>query len=103
MPQWRKLHAKIVESEDVNEMPDDFTRLTWTLMPIALDSEGRAQDDASLIRSKLHPKRRDVSLEMIESAMCWYAERGMLNRYEANGRHYFHVPTFKLYQGKTDR
>jgi len=103
MPQWRKLHAKIVESEDVNDMPDDFTRFTWTLMPIALDCDGRAQDDASLIRSKLHPKRRDVSLEMIETAMCWYAERGMIIRYEVNGRHYFYVPTFGLYQGKTDR
>lgn len=103
MPQWRKLHAKIVESEDVNQMPDDFTRLAWTLMPIALDCEGRAQDDASLIRSKLFPKRRDVSLEMIEEAQSWYAERGMIIRYEVNGRHYFCVPTFKLYQGKTDR
>lgn len=103
MPQWRKLHTKIVESEDVNDMPDDFTRLTWAIMPIALDCDGRAQDDASLIRSKLHPKRRDVSLEMIENALSWYAKRGMIIRYEANGRQYFCVPTFGFYQGKTDR
>lgn len=103
MPQWRKLHVKITESQDVNDMPDDFTRFTWTLLPIALDSEGRAQDDASLIRSKLHPLRRDVTLEMIEAALCWYAERGMIFRYEVGGRHYFSVPTFKHYQGKTDR
>jgi len=103
MPQWRKLWAKYTESEDVNDMPDDFARLTWAIMPIALDCEGRAQDDASLIRSKLFPKRRDVSLEMVETALCWYAERRMIVRYQANGRRYFHVPTFKLYQGKTDR
>lgn len=103
MPQWRKLHAKIVDSLDVNEMPDDFTRLTWTLLPLALDSEGRAHDDPSWVRAKLHPMRRDVTLEMIEAALCWYAERGMIFRYEVNGRHYFHVPTFGIYQGKTDR
>lgn len=103
MPQWRKLHAKFVDSEDVNDMPDDFTRLSWALMPIALDSEGRAQDDVTWLRSKLYPKRRDVSLEMIEGAMCWYATRRMIVRYTVSGRHYFYVPTFKLYQGKTDR
>ena len=103
MPQWRKLHAKFVDSEDVNDMPDDFTRLTWAVMPIALDSEGRAQDDATWLRSKLYPKRRDVSLEMVEGAICWFAERRMIVRYQANNRHYFYVPTFKLYQGKTDR
>lgn len=103
MPQWRKLHLKIVDSHDFNDLPDDFCRLTWTLLPLALDSEGRAHDDAGWMRSKLYPMRRDVSLEMIEATLISYAERGMIFRYEVSGRHYLHVPTFNVYQGKTDR
>lgn len=41
MPKYRKLWIKTVESHDINEMPDDFTRLLWVLLPLGLDSEGR--------------------------------------------------------------
>ena len=32
MPQWRKLHVRTIDSVDVNDMPDDFTRLLWVLL-----------------------------------------------------------------------
>ena len=103
MPQWRKLHGKIKDSLDLNEMPDDFHRLLWTWLPLALDSQGRGIDDASWIRSNLFPLRRDVTYEMIEQVMTWLAQKGMLERYQVNGRCYFHVPTFAEYQGNTER
>jgi len=103
MPQWRKLHAKTLDSVDVAEMPDDFTRLTWLMLPLIADREGRAIDDANWLRSKLFPLRRDVTLEMIDAVMCWYATRGMIERYEVSGRHYFALINFGLYQGNTER
>ena len=34
MPRYRKLHTKTLESLDINDMPDDFCRLFWTLLPL---------------------------------------------------------------------
>jgi len=103
MPQWRKLHVKTIDSVDINAMPDDFTRLLWLLLPLVLDSKGRAIDNSAWLRSKVFPMREDVTTEQVEQAVTWYAARGMVVRYEVDGRRYFHVPTFEKYQGKTDR
>lgn len=103
MPLWRKLHTKVLESVDVNEMPDDFTRLFWVLMPLGLDSAGRCHDGPTFLRSKFFPMRDDVTPEQVKRAMDWYAERGMIVRYEVAGRRYFMVPTFSNYQGNTER
>jgi hypothetical protein len=102
MPQWRKLHVKAVESLDINDMPSDFERLLWVLLPLGLDREGRGLDNPSWIKSKIMPLRLDVTIDMVSQAMNWYEERGMIVRYEVNERRYFYVPTFSRYQS-TDR
>lgn len=101
MPKWRKLHTKAVESLDINEMPDDFTRLMWVMLPLKLDREGRGLDNPSWVKSMTMPLRTDVTLKMVSSALGWYAERGMIERYAVNGRSYFWVPSFRTYQGNT--
>ena len=101
MPKWRKLHVKAVESLDINDMPDDFTRLLWLLLPLALDREGRGLDNAGWVKSKTMPLRLDVASAMLDTAMDWYETRGMIERYEVGGRHYFWVPSFGNYQGNT--
>ena len=103
MPQWRKLHVKATESLDVNDMPDDFHRLLWLLLPLGLDREGRGLDNTAWIKAKLMPLRMDVSLDNVEAAMAWYTNRGMVFRYQVENRSYFLVPTFARYQGDTKR
>ncbi len=103
MPIWRKLHVKTTDSLDVNDMPDDFTRLMWVLMPLKLCREGRGIDMPEWIKSQLFPLRSDISLEQVESAMCWYQERRMIARYKAQGRPYFRIKSWHKYQGKTTR
>ena len=103
MPKWRKLHVKVRESLDVNEMPDDFTRLLWVLLPIALDREGRGQDSPAWVRSNVFPLRLDVTLEQIQQAMDWIAEHEMIERYQIGQRSYFWVPSFPRYQGDRTR
>lgn len=103
MPRYRKLYVKVCESLDVQDMPDDFHRLLWVLLPLGLDSEGRGVDNPSWIKAKVMPLRLDVTTEMIESAMVWYANRGMVVRYQVSGRSYFWIPTFKQYQGNTSK
>ncbi len=103
MPKYRKFHTKATESIDINDMPDDFTRLLWVMLPLGLDSQGRAIDNPAWVKSKIMPLRVDVSLEMIENALQWYSDRGMTERYVVDGRRFFWVPTFPLYQGSTNK
>jgi hypothetical protein len=103
MPQWRKLHVKAVESWDINAMPDDFHRLLWVMLPLGLCREGRGIDNPAWIKAKIMPLRLDVTAEMIEAAMDWYAGHDMIERYEVDGRRFFWVRTFRHYQGNTSK
>lgn len=103
MPKYRKLWTKITQSWDVNDMPDDFTRLLWVLLPLALDREGRGVWNMGWIKGRTMPFRDDVSCDRILVAMEWYVQRGMVVVYEVGERRYFYVPTFKDYQTGTDR
>ena len=80
MPTWRKLHIKVVESFDVNDMPDDFVRLLWVLLPTQLCSQGRGPDEPTWVRSRVFPLRADVTLEMMEEAMRWFAAQPTASR-----------------------
>ena len=103
MPQWRKLHVKATESLDIDDMPNDFHRLLWIMLPLGLDSEGRGLNNPAWIKAKVMPLRTDVKAAKIKAAMNWYAERGMIEKYDIDGRSYFWIPTFTQYQGNTSR
>lgn len=103
MPKYRNLHLKIVDSFDFNEMPDDFTRVTWMLLTLIVDSEGRGIDNAAWIKSKMYPMREDVTDQAIKRAFDWFAARQMIVRYAAAGRSYFYIPSFKTYQSHLER
>ena len=101
MPKYRKLHTKTVESLDLNEMPDDLTRLMWVLLPLALCREGRGLHSGAWLKSKLFPLREDINSELVWQKFQWFVGRGMVVPYEVEGRSYFYVPTFHKYQGNT--
>lgn len=103
MPKYRKLHVKTVESLDINDMPDDFTRLTWVLLPLALCREGRGMDNIAWLKAKIYPLRLDVTSKMITEAFDWYEQNRMIIRYEVDGRKYFYIPTWHTYQGDTSK
>jgi hypothetical protein len=103
MPKYRQIHTKIIDSFDFNEMPDDFTRLVWVLLPLILDSEGRGIANAAWIRSRMFPLRNDVSDEQLRSAFVWFLEHKMVIEYQVGERSYFYVPSFKKYQVHTER
>jgi len=84
-------------------MPDDFHRLLWVMLPLGLDREGRGLDNSAWVKAKVMPLRLDVTPERIEEAICWYAERGMIERYVVRGRHYFQASSFAKYQGNTSK
>ena len=103
MPQWRKLPIRKTLDMDLNEMPDDLTRLLWVMLPLGLDREGRAMDNAAYIKSKVLPLREDVTLAQISDALNWYAAHGLIVRYTVKGRRYFYQRDFAEEQGDTHK
>ena len=103
MPLWRKAWIKTTESLDINDMPDDFHRLLWLMLPLICCREGRGMDNPAWIKAKAMPLRMDVGPKQVETAVSWYAVRQMLTRYEVNGRRYFQLHNWHKYQGATDR
>lgn len=98
MPQFRKLHVKITESQDVNNMPDDFHRLLWTWLPLCVCKEGRGFMHGGWLKGKLMPFRGDVTEDKIIQAMSLFYARGMIIVYEVDNIDYFFIPSFPEYQ-----
>ena len=102
MPKYRKLHTKIIDSFDFNEMPNDFTRVCWLLLIVGVDSEGRGIDNPAWIHAKILPMRSDITFQDIGKAFDWLSNRKMIVRYQVSGRDYFYLPAFKKYQTGTE-
>jgi hypothetical protein len=103
MPKYRQLHTKTIDSFDFNEMPDDFTRVVWLLLPLILDREGRGINSMAWVKSKMFPLRDDIKPDKIQNAFTWFTDRKMLICYQVSGHNYFYIPTWKTYQSGTER
>ena len=103
MPQWRKLHTKTTESWTLNEMPDDFHRLLWLLLPLISCREGRGQADPSWIKARALTLRGDVTIEDVSQAMDFYQQAGIIKRYLVNGRQYYVITNWEKHQGNTSK
>lgn len=103
MPKYRKLPVTVLDSLDITDMPDDFTRLTWLLLPLVVCRNGRAFDIPQWLVSKLYPARTDVDAGMVAQAMEWFESRSMIGRYEVDGRRYFYLTNWAKHQGDTSR
>ena len=101
MPRYRKLSVNILTSPDVDAMPDDFTRLVWTWLPLICTRDGTGLLHTTLLKSQLFPMRRDVTVDMIDQAFSHFEDAGLITIYEVDGRMYYHVRNFAKYQGVT--
>ena len=102
MPKYRKIRTKTLDSFDFNEMPDDFCRVVWLLLPLILDSEGRGIDLPAWISSRMFPLRR-VDEVKITAALDFFENRKMIVRYEVDGRSYFYCTNWTAYQSGTEK
>lgn len=102
MIEWRKVHQKLTTSPSFAKLPDDFTRLLWVLLPLALDKEGRGINRPAWIIGQLFPLRDDVTFVMVERALDALEKAGMIIQYAIDGIPYLCAPNFDKYQ-RTDR
>lgn len=103
MPLWRKLHLKTTESLDLDDMPDDFHRLLWLMLPLITCREGRGMDNPAWVKSKAMPLRGSVMPDDVQQAMDWFESNRMIQRYTVAGRSYFAIVNWHKYQGDTSK
>ena len=102
MPKYRKTWTKTLDSFDFNEMPDDFCRVVWLLLPLILDGEGRGIDLPAWVCSRMFPLRR-VDEADITRAFDFFESRDMIVRYQVGNRSYFYVAHWTSYQSGTEK
>lgn len=99
---FRELLTGTIDSQNFNDLPDDFTRLLWLQLLISVGDEGRGTNNPAWIRSILFPIREDVTDEMIEKAMKSYSKREMVIKYQDHrGENFFEIINWSNYQGNS--
>lgn len=73
-------------------------RLTFVGLWTHADDEGRAVDDARLIKAALWPLEDKHTAKRVEADLVELAKAGLIHRYETDGRRYLHVRGFSDHQ-----
>lgn len=77
----RTIKPEFWTSQDVADLPDDFTRLLFIGLWNYADDEGRGRDDPRLIKAALFPLRDSMAAHAINDSMWTLAEAGLIVRY----------------------
>lgn len=85
MPRIRSIHPDICDDEVVAEL-SAYAFRTWVLLWTHLDDDGRGPDNAKLWKGKLYSLSDDVTSDRVERDLAELSARGLLIRYEAEGR-----------------
>lgn len=85
-------------SDDIIDLPDDFTRLLFIGLWNYADDEGRGRDRAALIVAALFPLREDITAAHVEVGMTNLACAGLITRYIVEDRWYFVVAKWGQHQ-----
>lgn len=87
MPRIRSVHPDICEDEILAEC-SPYAERTFVRLWTHMDDEGRAKGDAKLLKSKLYPWHDSMTVERVEKDLAELEAKGLLHRYEVDGRVY---------------
>lgn len=85
MPRIRSIHPDICDDEVVAEL-SPYAFRTWVLLWTHLDDDGRGLDSPKLWAGKLYPLNDKMTTERVEKDLSELEERGLLIRYEVDGK-----------------
>lgn len=97
MARMRSIKPEMFRSFTVTAWP---VPVRWTFAGLLTycDDEGRAADDARLIKAELYPIDDDVSARRVEQHLALITAHGPLCRYEVAGRRYLHITSWSEHQ-----
>jgi hypothetical protein len=87
MPRIRSIHPDICDDEVLAEV-SAYAERTFLRLWTHLDDEGRGPDNPKLWKGKLYPLHDDVTSDRVERDLSELAARGLLIRYELDGKRY---------------
>lgn len=85
MANARMITNEITADKKINQLSDDTSRLAFTWYITFADCEGRAHGDPAIVRSKLFPRRQDVTIDQMESYIREWAMLRLVYWYEVDG------------------
>lgn len=97
MPRIRSIKPSAFSSETLSRLP---RALRWTFAGLwtYCDDEGRGNANPRLIKAELYPLDDDVTPTVIDAELDELVTLGVVCRYEAAGKSWFHVVSFAEHQ-----
>ncbi|MCL5996056.1 MAG: hypothetical protein M1546_08365, partial [Chloroflexi bacterium] len=105
MARGRMLNRSISSSLKMHQLPDDTARNLATWIIPHLDVNGVFYADPQMVKSRVFPRRTDVTTQQIDWYIKAMVEVGLIRLYEANGEPWMYWPGFDHNQPglRTDR
>lgn len=94
MAKGRMINSRITEDLAVHNLSDDTSRLAFTWLITFADAEGRVPGDPAILRSRLFPRRDDISIIQMEEYVVEWEKANLIIRYSANGDKWIQFPGF---------
>lgn len=95
MARGRMLNRSVCDSKKFHDLPSDTCRLFATWIIPYLDIRGVFQADPIFVRSKVFPRREDVTSDMVRGYLDAMEAVGLIARFECNGETWQHWPGFE--------
>ena len=85
MARGRMVNQVLCSSRKFNELGDDSSRLTYILLLSFADREGRTEGDPCYVRSRIYPRRSDITDAIVLRHLDDIEAAGLILRYEHSG------------------
>jgi hypothetical protein len=94
----RSIHPDICIDKGLADMDNARAERTFMRLWTYCDDEGRAIDDARLIKAAIYPRLDAMTYAEVEADIVALAQEGFIVRYGEDGENYLHVPSFSKWQ-----
>jgi len=87
MARGRFISNYVIEDREFNELSSDTCRLAYIFLITIADREGRITGDLDYLTSKLFPRRREITTEIVEGYIREWANADFIVWYENESGH----------------
>lgn len=98
MARKRLIAPEFFTSKTVNDLSSSDVRLTFIGLWCYADDDGRAEDDADLIKAAVWPRQRRIGGSKIRAHLQELHDHGLICRYTVNGHPLLHLPSWREHQ-----
>jgi hypothetical protein len=99
MARGRFISNAVIEDSEIHELSSDTCRLAYVFLITLADREGRITGEPGYLTSKLFPRRREITTEIVKGFIQEWADAGFVVWYEDNnGKQALQLINFEKHQ-----